>query len=171
MRTPSWFTLPNHGNEHGMAKRPRPSADEAPESRATHTLPPGPWPVRSETRLKLSQDHQMRTAQDTLPRRPCLLASGFHPREERKEVRALSRARLCDPTDCSPPGSSVRGVLQARILEGAAMSFSRGSSRPGLEAGLPLCRQMLCPLSPQWEAEVMLHRGLRGGVRTSPLCA
>ena len=37
---------------------------------------------------------------------------------------------LCDPTDCSPPGSPVRGILQARILEWVATSFSRGSSRP-----------------------------------------
>ena len=34
------------------------------------------------------------------------------------------------PLDCSPPGSSVRGILQARILEWVAISFSRGSSRP-----------------------------------------
>ena len=32
---------------------------------------------------------------------------------------------LCDPMDCSPPGSSVHGVFQARILECVAMSFSR----------------------------------------------
>ena len=31
---------------------------------------------------------------------------------------------LCDPTDCSPPGSSVHGILQARILEWVAISFS-----------------------------------------------
>ena len=31
---------------------------------------------------------------------------------------------LCDPTDRSPPGSSVHGILQARILEWAAISFS-----------------------------------------------
>ena len=37
---------------------------------------------------------------------------------------------LCDLMDCSPPGSSVHGILQARILEWAAISFSRGSSRP-----------------------------------------
>ena len=37
---------------------------------------------------------------------------------------------LCDPMDCSPPGSSVHGILQARVLEWVAMSFSRGSSRP-----------------------------------------
>ena len=37
---------------------------------------------------------------------------------------------LCDSMDCSPPGSSVHGVFQARILEWAAIPFSRGSSQP-----------------------------------------
>ena len=37
---------------------------------------------------------------------------------------------LCDPMDCGPPGSSVHGILQARILQWAAMPSSRGSSRP-----------------------------------------
>ena len=37
---------------------------------------------------------------------------------------------LENPMDCSPPGSSVHGVLQARILEWVAISFSRGSSQP-----------------------------------------
>ena len=33
---------------------------------------------------------------------------------------------LCDPMDCSPPGSSVHGILQARILEWVAILFFRG---------------------------------------------
>ena len=37
---------------------------------------------------------------------------------------------LCNPMDCSPPGSSVHGILWARILEWVAISFSRGSSQP-----------------------------------------
>ena len=37
---------------------------------------------------------------------------------------------LCNTMDCSPPGSSVQGILQARILEWVAMPSSRGSSRP-----------------------------------------
>ena len=37
---------------------------------------------------------------------------------------------LCDPVDCSLPGSSVHGILQARILEWVAIPFSRGSSQP-----------------------------------------
>ena len=35
---------------------------------------------------------------------------------------------LCNPMDCNPPGSSVHGIFQARILEWAAISFSKGSS-------------------------------------------
>ena len=41
-----------------------------------------------------------------------------------------SSLTLCSPTDCSPPGSSVHGILQASILEWVAMPFSRGSSWP-----------------------------------------
>ena len=37
---------------------------------------------------------------------------------------------LCDPMDCSPTGTSVHGVLQARIQEWVAISFSRESSQP-----------------------------------------
>ena len=37
---------------------------------------------------------------------------------------------LCDPMDCSPPGSSIHGIFQERVLEWGAISFSRGSSQP-----------------------------------------
>ena len=43
------------------------------------------------------------------------------------KVNSLSHARLCDPMDCSPPGSSGHGMLQARMLEWVAIPFSRGS--------------------------------------------
>ena len=43
---------------------------------------------------------------------------------------AQSCPTLCDPMDCNLPGSSVHGILQARILEWVAISFSRGSSWP-----------------------------------------
>ena len=39
---------------------------------------------------------------------------------------AQSCPTLCNPLVCNPPGSSVRGILQARILEWVAISFSRG---------------------------------------------
>ena len=40
---------------------------------------------------------------------------------------AQSCPTLCDPMDCNPPGSSVHGIVQARILELVAISVSRGS--------------------------------------------
>ena len=43
---------------------------------------------------------------------------------------------------CSPPGSSAYGILQTRILEWVAISFSRGSSQPGIE-----------PRTPAWQAD------------------
>ena len=46
---------------------------------------------------------------------------------------AQSCPTLCDPVDCSPPGSSVHGILQARILEWVAISFSRDLPDSGIE--------------------------------------
>ena len=51
--------------------------------------------------------------------------------ESHMAVCVLSRFScvwLCEAVDCSPPGSSVRGILQARILEWVAMPSSKGSS-------------------------------------------
>ena len=43
----------------------------------------------------------------------------------------FSRVQLfCDPTDCSPPGSSLHGIYQAKVLEWVAITFSRGSFWP-----------------------------------------
>ena len=51
---------------------------------------------------------------------------------------------LCDPMVCSPPGSSVHGILQPRILH----ALSKGSSRPSeSNPGLPHCREILYCLS------------------------
>ena len=47
-----------------------------------------------------------------------------------KVLVSQSCPTLCNPMDCSPPGSSVHGLLQARILEWIAIHFSRGSSQP-----------------------------------------
>ena len=55
------------------------------------------------------------------------------PPEDRSEVCLLSRfshVRLWDLMECSLPGSSVHGILQARVLEWVAMPFSWGSSPP-----------------------------------------
>ena len=47
-----------------------------------------------------------------------------------KVLAAQSCLTLCNPMDCSPPGSSVYGILQARILEWVAISYFKGSSQP-----------------------------------------
>ena len=49
-----------------------------------------------------------------------------------------SRLTLCNPVDCSSPGSSVHGILQARILQWAAIPFLRGSSWPRIEPESPI---------------------------------
>ena len=69
---------------------------------------------------------------------------------EVKVLVAQSHPTLCNPTDCSPPVSSVHGILQARILEWVAMPFSRGSSlTQGSNPGLLYWRQILYCLSHQ----------------------
>ena len=57
----------------------------------------------------------------------------WHCRQSSGRIRCLVLQlylTLCDPMDWGPPVSSVHGVLQARILEWVAISFSRGSSQP-----------------------------------------
>ena len=59
----------------------------------------------------------------------------------KRESVSHSVLSLCNPTNCSPPDSSVHGILQARIPEWVAMPSSRGSFRPlGSNLGLPHCR-------------------------------
>ena len=51
---------------------------------------------------------------------------------------------LCNPMDSSPPGSSVHGIFQAKILELVAVSFSRGPSPPRDQTlSSSICRQIL----------------------------
>ena len=61
----------------------------------------------------------------------------LHPRPQRRWPFCVPRAQplshvtpLCDPENSSPPGSSVHGILQARILKWIAMPSPRGSSQP-----------------------------------------
>ena len=51
-------------------------------------------------------------------------------RAQKKVFVAQAWPTFCDPTDCSPPGSSAHRILQTRILEWVDMPFSRGSSPP-----------------------------------------
>ena len=64
---------------------------------------------------------------------PCMPAHSVlcePPGKLLKVLVAQSCLALCDPVDCSSPGSSVHGILQERILEWVAIPFSRGSSPP-----------------------------------------
>ena len=61
--------------------------------------------------------------------RPCSLPPVSQVGKKEKKVKSLSHVRLSDPMDCSLPGSSTRGIFQARALEWVAISFSRGYSR------------------------------------------
>ena len=59
-------------------------------------------------------------------------------------------ATLCNPVDCSLPGSSIHGIFQPRVLEWVAISFSRGIFLiQGSNPDLSHCRQMLYRLSHQ----------------------
>ena len=63
---------------------------------------------------------------------------------------------LCDPMDCSPPGSCVPEILRARILEWVAISFSRGLPDPGIEPVSPASQAYSSQSEPP--GDVMLHR-------------
>ena len=54
---------------------------------------------------------------------------------------------LCNPMDCSLPGSSVHGIFQAIVLEWVAISFSRESSDPGMETRISHCQVDSLPRS------------------------
>ena len=60
-----------------------------------------------------------------------------------------SSLTLCDPMDCRPPGSSVHGILQARILEWVAVPSSRGLPNPGIK---PSSLYSCFTTSTTWEA-------------------
>ena len=84
----------------------------------------------------------------------------------------FSHVRLCDPMDCSLPGSSVYGISQARKLEWIVMPSSRGSSQPRDQTrvswtagrfltteppGKPHIHAAICKIDSWWEATVK-HR-------------
>ena len=68
----------------------------------------------------------------------------------------FSSLTLCDPMHCSPPGSSVRGILQARILECITILLSRGSSLPRDQTQVH-CRQIVYHLSHQGSPYIYIY--------------
>ena len=91
-------------------------------------------PVFQGTLSSLLQHHNSKAS--VLWRSDSLMVQLSHPYMTTGKIICVSVrltqscSTLCDPMDCSPPDSSVHGILQARILEWLAIYFSRGSSWP-----------------------------------------
>ena len=72
---------------------------------------------------------------------------------------AQSCLTLCDHMDCSPPGSSVHGLFQARVLEQVAIFYARGSSDPEIKLTSPACPALAVRFfyhCATWEAQYMV---------------
>ena len=63
---------------------------------------------------------------------------------------------LCNPMDCSPAGSSVHRILQARILEWVAIPFSRDVPNPGIQPGSPALQADSLPSEPPRKSQNIL---------------
>ena len=113
----------------------------APRKPASSPLSPGPWlHVFSSTlcvwfllnegfswRLKkMIQEHCIWHKEGSL-----------YCQIKQSALSAQSCQTICDPMDCSPPGSCVHGILQARILEWVAIPFSRSLPDPGSKPRSP----------------------------------
>ena len=90
-----------------------------------HTRPPCPSP---SPRLRRLMPTESVMPSNHLVLSPLLLPPSIFPGMSVCVLVAQSCPTLCDPMDCSLPGSFVHGILQARVLEWAAISFSRSAS-------------------------------------------
>ena len=84
-----------------------------------------------------------------------------------KVLVAQSYPTLCDTVDCSLPGSSVHGTLQARILKQVAISFSRESSQTHVSHVSCTGREVLYQLS-HWGSTTPPPEILKPSTDTSP---
>ena len=101
-----------------------------------------PW---TEEPGRLNNNNYIRD--ERLKQRPRRNSINWWRKVKESEV-AQSCLTLCDPMDCSLPDSSVHGIFQARVLEWIAISFSRGSSRPGIETRSPPLQADTLPSQP-----------------------
>ena len=126
-----------HGLQHARLPCPSPSPAVCPihvHWAGDAIQPSHPLLLPSPSAFSLTQ-HHLRACEILVP------WPGIEPSPLGMEVQNLNHWKvkvkvtqlcltLCNPMFCSPPGSSVHGILQARILEWAAVPFSRGSSQP-----------------------------------------
>ena len=101
-----------------------------------------PWTITTEPSLPGTLTPQLESLHITIKEKPSSHKERSHmlqlrPNTAKKMWECLlshfSHVRLCDAMDCSPPGSSVHGILQARMVEWVAMPSSSGSSQPGCQ--------------------------------------
>ena len=76
---------------------------------------------------------------------------------------------FCDPMDCSPPGSSVHGILQARILKWVTLPSFRGSSQHGDQTHISyvFCIGRWVTTSTTWKTQMLSYTGLIAKPTTS----
>ena len=78
---------------------------------------------------KILTEHNVRMENDSAP--------SMGAKEDYESEVDQSCPTLCDPMNCSLPGSYAHGIFQARILEQVAISFSGDLHNPGIEPGSP----------------------------------
>ena len=125
----------------------------------------------SKSLIQFSVDGQACVPSLLLGLRPNYGGSNEDNGESESEV-AQSCLTLCDPMDCSLPGSSVHGIFQAIVLKWIAISFSTGIfPTQGSNPGLLHCRQMLYHLSHQGSLKIMVTSFKRSPAHTVALSA
>ena len=70
----------------------------------------------------------------------------------------VSSLNLCNPMGCSPPGSSVNRISQARVLEWVAISWSRGFSQPRDRTPVSCAGRRILEHCATWEALVLFNK-------------
>ena len=127
----------------GVASPPRgPPAGLRPELPGCHVFPPSLFPgmthediVQESKKYWQQMEAHTGKASSSLVRPWAGIGGGVSPHKGHPPfpiplvyLYVMESPALCNLMDCSPPGSSVHGILQARILEWVAILFSRGSS-------------------------------------------
>ena len=82
--------------------------------------------------------------------------SNINMKEKKESEVSQSCLTLCSPMDCSPPGSSVHGILQARILEWVDISSPGDLPDPGIELRPPVLQADSLPSEPLGKPNIIL---------------
>ena len=123
-------------------------------------------------RSKASIGHSAQRPAEKMPPSGVSLGDGALPTSWSNCVHAQSCPIPCNPMNCSPPGSSIHGIILAGTLQWVAASFSRGSSplRGQIHISSVSCigRRVLLLLSHRGNKRFLIHRYLflsRGGAQ------